>query len=176
MECYRRAGLPRDAAKDFDITPFSSTNIWHIKAKYTREEADRRRETTVDTSPEMDIDRYLQRHICLLRPPLLQVADDLDAPETSEISPATTGDVHRDEAAIDESDAKIDEKQREILEKSIYGDLPDLEEIIMQSVIQTSLTKTSMVAPSRSGTAVPYEVTPGTDAPGTDAQTDGVTE
>uniref|UniRef100_M0ZV68 Polyprotein protein n=1 Tax=Solanum tuberosum TaxID=4113 RepID=M0ZV68_SOLTU len=66
-------------------------------------------------------------------------------PTTSEIPPATTGDVHRDDIVADESEAETDEEKIEISEETIYGDLPNLEEKIVQSMIQTSLTKTFMV-------------------------------
>ncbi|XP_049391521.1 uncharacterized protein LOC125855914 [Solanum stenotomum] len=54
---------------------------------------------------------------------LLEAADDLVSPETSEIPLTTTGDVQRDEAAVDESDAKTDEDKIERQEESIYEDL-----------------------------------------------------
>jgi len=65
-----------------------------------------------------------------------------------------------------------------VREERIYGDLPDLEETIVQLVIQTSLIETSMAALSGSGTV---DVTPGTETqvqsttPGTDVPTDEVT-
>jgi len=100
---------------------------------------------------------------------LLEVADDLDALETLGIPPATTGDMHRDDATVDESDAETDEEMIKVRDESIYGDLSYLEE-------------TFMTAPSGSGTAVPSEATLGAetqvqiDAPGTDAHTNRVIE
>uniref|UniRef100_M1DU74 Polyprotein protein n=1 Tax=Solanum tuberosum TaxID=4113 RepID=M1DU74_SOLTU len=251
-ELCQRAGVPRDAARDFDVTLSSSTDIRHIEAKYTREEADRKRASLVDTSPEVDIDSILaeassptptseplgtsapssssqapgtstssqptkitqamilkmghlahsanvratrpERSIpwmiesailAALTPLQISIdnltmrfeAYDFDAPKTSEIPPATTGDVHTE--VVDESDAETDEEHIKIRDERIYGDLPDLEKTIVQLMIQTSLTETSMAVPSG---AVPSEVTPGIgaqvqiDAPGTDAQTDGVIE
>ncbi|KAG5611137.1 hypothetical protein H5410_022418 [Solanum commersonii] len=92
---------------------------------------------------------------------LLEVAYDEDALDTSEIPPATTREVHRNGIAADELEEETDEEKIEVREESIYGDLPDLEEMIIQSVIQTSLTETSMATPSRFGTV---GVTPGTEA------------
>jgi len=57
---------------------------------------------------------------------LVQTTDDVDSPETSGIPLDTTRDIHREEVAIDESDAETDEEQIEIQEASIYRDLPDL--------------------------------------------------
>uniref|UniRef100_M1DQX1 Putative plant transposon protein domain-containing protein n=1 Tax=Solanum tuberosum TaxID=4113 RepID=M1DQX1_SOLTU len=103
----------------------------------------------------------------------------VEIPDIPVIPPATTRDVHWDDAAVDESEAETDEEQIEMQEEIIYRDLPDLQEMIVQSVIQTSLTDTSLAASSGAG---PSEVTPGTDtqvqtdAPGTDAQTNGATK
>uniref|UniRef100_M1DJS1 Integrase core domain containing protein n=1 Tax=Solanum tuberosum TaxID=4113 RepID=M1DJS1_SOLTU len=97
---------------------------------------------------------------------LLEAADDMNSPATFEIPPATTRDVPMDNVAAEESKAETDEEQIELPDETIYRDLPDLEETIVQLVIQTSLTDTSMSGPSGASA----DVTPGTDAP-----TDGAT-
>uniref|UniRef100_M1DA35 Polyprotein protein n=1 Tax=Solanum tuberosum TaxID=4113 RepID=M1DA35_SOLTU len=108
---------------------------------------------------------------------LLEAAEDQDAPASFEMLPATTRDVHMNDVVADESEEEMDEDQLDTQEVTIYKDLPDLEEMIIQSVIHTSLTETSMVGSS--GASV--DVTPGTDAqdqsaaPGIDAPTDGAT-
>uniref|UniRef100_M1DV48 Putative plant transposon protein domain-containing protein n=1 Tax=Solanum tuberosum TaxID=4113 RepID=M1DV48_SOLTU len=122
------------------------------------------------TPLNMTID-VLTTHLTVLEIPDVPV--DLDMPS------ATTGDeVHTEEVVAAESEAKTDEEQIETPNETIYGDLPDLEETIVQSVIQTSLKETSMVGPSGSSVV---DVTLGTDAQvqsitlGTDALTDGAT-
>uniref|UniRef100_M1DCW5 Putative plant transposon protein domain-containing protein n=1 Tax=Solanum tuberosum TaxID=4113 RepID=M1DCW5_SOLTU len=67
-----------------------------------------------------------------------------DALASSEMLPTTTGYVHMDDVAADESEVETDKEQLNAQEETIYGDMPDLEETIVQSVIQTSLTETSM--------------------------------
>ncbi|KAK4737254.1 hypothetical protein R3W88_000951 [Solanum pinnatisectum] len=106
---------------------------------------------------------------------LFESAEDQDAPTSFEMPPATTGDVPMEDVAADELEAEMDEEQLDALETTIYGDLPDLEEMIIQLVIQRSLTKTSMAGSSGATVAI----TPGTDAldqsdaPSIDAPIDG---
>ncbi|KAG5571762.1 hypothetical protein H5410_061528 [Solanum commersonii] len=111
---------------------------------------------------------------------LLEAANDVEAQPSSEIPPITIENVSRDDVEVDGSESKIDEEQIEVRAESIYGDLPDLEKTMVQSVIQTSLIDTSMAGPS--GAGITTAVTLGTDAHdqtvvtlGTDAPTDGAT-
>ncbi|KAG5580412.1 hypothetical protein H5410_051039 [Solanum commersonii] len=67
----------------------------------------------------------------------------------------------RDDASVNESEAEIDEELIEIREESLYRDLLDLEEMVVQSMTQTSLTEKSMVASYGAGLS---EVTLGTEA------------
>ncbi|XP_015072485.1 uncharacterized protein LOC107016567 [Solanum pennellii] len=60
---------------------------------------------------------------------LLEADYDVDA---HEIPSATTGYVHRVDTIVYETDADTNEKQIEVKEDNIDGDLPDLEETILQ--------------------------------------------
>ncbi|KAG5576214.1 hypothetical protein H5410_056348 [Solanum commersonii] len=200
-ELCLHAGVSHDKTRHFKVTPISSCDIRHLAAAYTREEACRKRAAPDysgndledgASSPLADIEdtsevTTLKAEVANLRKDvdylksidftsLLEVANDMDAPATSEIPSATIGDIHRDDIAVDELKAVTDKEHIEVREKSIYGGLLDLEETIVQLVIQTSLRKMSMATPSGSGT---IDVTLGIDAhdqtavtPGTDAPTD----
>ncbi|XP_049406132.1 uncharacterized protein LOC125869731 [Solanum stenotomum] len=93
---------------------------------------------------------------------LLKATDDLDALKTSKIPPATTGDVHRDDVAVNKLDAETDEEKIEVHDITIYDDLADLEDIMFETERQTYLRDTTMGGPSES--FIPSKVTAGTKA------------
>jgi len=62
---------------------------------------------------------------------LFEAAETEGAPATSEIPPTTTGDAHTNNIVADTSGEETDEEQIEVREENIYGDLPDLEEMIV---------------------------------------------
>ncbi|XP_015167114.1 MICOS complex subunit MIC60-like [Solanum tuberosum] len=72
---------------------------------------------------------------------LMQGVDEKDTPETSRIPPATTGDVQRDDAWNGESETETNEERiavrdevvRESHDDSIFRDLPNLVEMVVQS-------------------------------------------
>ncbi|KAG5581616.1 hypothetical protein H5410_052243 [Solanum commersonii] len=66
---------------------------------------------------------------------LFESAEDQDAFTSSEMPLATTGDMPMDDVAVDELEAEMDKEQLDAQKKTIYGDLPDLEETIIQLVI-----------------------------------------
>uniref|UniRef100_M1DIV1 Integrase core domain containing protein n=1 Tax=Solanum tuberosum TaxID=4113 RepID=M1DIV1_SOLTU len=93
-ELCRRVGVPRDNARDIKVTPSSSTDIRRIKVKYTREEADRRRAASTDTSPEVDVD-LLPTETSLIETSMAAPSGS-GTPVLSEVTPGTDAQVQID--------------------------------------------------------------------------------
>uniref|UniRef100_M1D8J0 Polyprotein protein n=1 Tax=Solanum tuberosum TaxID=4113 RepID=M1D8J0_SOLTU len=161
-QLYRRAGVPRDIARDIKVTPSFSTDIGCIEVEYMRVEADGRRVVPTDISLEVDV-------------------DSLPAEASSPTPTSGTSDEESDAETNEEQIEVHDDEIRESREESIFRDFPNLVETIVQLVIQTSLTEMSTTTPNGCGNAIPSEITPGVDAkvqiatPDTASQTDGVT-
>lgn len=71
---------------------------------------------------------------------LLEVADEVDALETSEVHLSRIRYVHRDSIGSDKLDANTDGEKIRVREESIYGYMLDLEKTILRLVIHTLLT------------------------------------
>ena len=91
----------------------------------------------------------------------------MDTLASYEIPPVITKYLPMDDIEADDSEVEIDEKLNVVIEDTIYADLPDLDETIVQSVIQTSLIEMPMAGRSEASVA---DMTWGTDA-----LTDGAT-
>uniref|UniRef100_M1DJJ6 Polyprotein protein n=1 Tax=Solanum tuberosum TaxID=4113 RepID=M1DJJ6_SOLTU len=56
-------------------------------------------------------------------------------PGSFEMPPATTENIPMEDAVDDESEAETDDEQLDARKETIYGDLPDLEETIVRSIM-----------------------------------------
>ncbi|KAG5610297.1 hypothetical protein H5410_021578 [Solanum commersonii] len=114
-----QASLPTPASKPLSTSaPFSSSEAlstfsWSQLAKITQAMILKMGHLAHSTN---DIDNLKSTDFTSL----LEAVDDLYVPETSKIPLATIGDVPRDDAAVDESEAEIDGELIEIREESIY--------------------------------------------------------
>lgn len=66
-----------------------------------------------------------------------------DVPSSSDMPPAITGDDTMENAVTTDLDKEKNEEKLNVKERTIYEDLPNLDETMVQSVLQTYLTQTS---------------------------------
>ncbi|KAG5631030.1 hypothetical protein H5410_002747 [Solanum commersonii] len=168
IEFCRCARVPQDPASDIEVTPFSSTDIRRTRCFVLLPA----RQDYPGYDPEDGAASLFSRCVAYLKATnfttLMGGANDKDTPNIFGTPPATMGDMQRDAAGHTESEMEIDEEQiavheevvRESQEDIIFRDLPNLEEMVVQSATQSMPVETSTTALSRSGAARLSEATP----------------
>ncbi|KAG5631580.1 hypothetical protein H5410_003297 [Solanum commersonii] len=147
-------GVALAKKREINITPTSSIDIWRIEVEYTREEEEKKRAAPIYSSQKTCESRQrapsdvitlkvevadLRKDVDYLKSidftSLYKASDDMDASTSSEMPLATTGNIPMVDVVAVELEAETDGEQLEVHEETIYTDLQDLEEMIIQLVI-----------------------------------------